>query len=65
MIKKVFFVAALSCGSVAFAQVHKMEHRDSTVTERTYNLNPAYIDHLLLYGLGLPFFTNKNNNHGI
>ena len=43
MIKKVFFVAALSCGSVAFAQVHKMEHRDSTVTERIYNLNPVVV----------------------
>ncbi|MBO7581590.1 MAG: TonB-dependent receptor [Bacteroidaceae bacterium] len=43
MIKKVFFLAALSCGSVAFAQVHKMEHRDSTVTERTYNLNPVVV----------------------
>ena len=41
--KKVFFLAALSCGSVAFAQVHKMEHRDSTVTERTYNLNPVVV----------------------
>ena len=36
-------MAALSCGSVAFAQVHKMEHRDSTVTERTYNLNPVVV----------------------
>ena len=43
MIKKVFFVAALSCGSAAFAQVHRMEHRDSTVTERTYNLNPVVV----------------------
>ena len=43
MIKKVFFLAALSCGSVAFAQVHKMEHRDSTVTERIYNLNPVVV----------------------
>ena len=43
MIKKVFFVAALSCGSVAFAQVHRMEHRDSTATERTYNLNPVVV----------------------
>jgi outer membrane receptor for ferrienterochelin and colicins len=43
MIKKVFFVAALSCGSVAFAQVHKMEHRDSIVTERIYNLNPVVV----------------------
>ena len=43
MIKKVFFVAALSCGSVAFSQVHRMEHRDSTVTERIYNLNPVVV----------------------
>ena len=43
MIRKVFLVAALSCGSVAFSQVHKMEHRDSTVTERTYNLNPVVV----------------------
>ena len=43
MIKKVFFMAALSCGSVAFAQVHRMEHRDSTATERTYNLNPVVV----------------------
>ena len=43
MIKKVLLVAALSCGSAAFAQVHKMEHKDSTVTERTYNLNPVVV----------------------
>ncbi len=43
MIRKVFFVAALSCGGAAFAQIHKMEHRDSTVTERTYNLNPVVV----------------------
>ena len=43
MIKKVFFVAALSCGGAAFAQVHKMEHRDSIATERTYNLNPVVV----------------------
>ena len=36
-------MAALSCGSAAFAQVHKMEHKDSTVTERTYNLNPVVV----------------------
>ena len=41
--KKVFLLAALSCGSAAFAQIHKMEHRDSTVTERTYNLNPVVV----------------------
>ena len=43
MIKKVLFVAALSCGGAAFAQIHKMEHRDSTLTERTYNLNPVVV----------------------
>ena len=43
MIKKVLLVAALSCGSAAFAQIHKMEHRDSTVTERNYNLNPVVV----------------------
>ena len=43
MLKKVLLVAALSCGSAAFAQVHKMEHKDSTVTERTYNLNPVVV----------------------
>ena len=35
--------AALSFGSAAFAQIHKMEHRDSTATERTYNLNPVVV----------------------
>ena len=43
MLKKVLFVAALSCGSAAFAQIHRMEHRDSTVTERNYNLNPVVV----------------------
>ena len=43
MIKKVFFLAALSCGSAAFAQVHRMERRDTTATERTYNLNPVVV----------------------
>ncbi len=43
MLKKVLLVAALSCGSAAFAQIHKMEHRDSTVTERNYNLNPVVV----------------------
>ena len=41
--KKIFILAALSCGSAAFAQVHRMEHRDSTATERTYNLNPIVV----------------------
>ena len=41
--KKVFFLAALSCGSVAFGQVHRMEHRDTTATVKTYNLNPVVV----------------------
>ena len=36
-------VAALSCGGAAFAQIHKMEHRDSSMTSRTYNLNPVVV----------------------
>ncbi len=41
--KKVFFLAALSCGSVAFGQVHRMEHRDTTATVKTYSLNPVVV----------------------
>ena len=36
-------MAALSCGGAAFAQVHRMERVDSTVTERIYNLNPVVV----------------------
>ena len=36
-------MAALSCGSAAFAQIHRMERIDSTVTERIYNLNPVVV----------------------
>ena len=36
-------IAALSFGSAAFAQVHRMERRDSTATEKTYNLNPVVV----------------------
>ena len=36
-------IAALSCGSAAFAQIHKMERRDSSMTSRTYNLNPVVV----------------------
>ena len=43
MKKKVFLLAALSCGSAAFAQVHRMEHRDTTATVKTYNLNPVVV----------------------
>ena len=32
-------VAALFYASAAFSQIHRMEHRDSSVVSRTYNLN--------------------------
>ena len=38
----IFFVALLS-GSAAFPQIHKMERRDSSMTSRTYNLNPVVV----------------------
>ena len=43
MKKTLFLLAALSCGSAAFAQVHRMERRDTTVTIKTYNLNPVVV----------------------
>ena len=36
-------VAALFYGSAAFSQIHRMEHRDSSVVSRTYNLNPVVV----------------------
>ena len=36
-------MVALLSGSAAFAQIHKMEHRDSSMTSRTYNLNPVVV----------------------
>ena len=37
------FIAALSCGSAAFAQIHKMERKDTLGINRTYNLNPVVV----------------------
>lgn len=34
---------ALLSGSAAFSQIHKMERRDSSMTSRTYNLNPVVV----------------------
>ena len=34
---------ALLSGSAAFPQIHMMEHRDSSMTSRTYNLNPVVV----------------------
>ena len=42
-IRQLVLIAALSCGSAAFSQVHRMEHRDSSMTSRTYNLNPVVV----------------------
>ena len=36
-------LAALLTGSAATAQIHKMERRDSSMTSRTYNLNPVVV----------------------
>ena len=36
-------MAVLSWGSAAFAQIHKMERSDSSMTARTYNLNPVVV----------------------
>ncbi len=36
-------VVAFLSGSAAFSQIHKMERRDSSMTSRTYNLNPVVV----------------------
>ena len=43
--KKFFFVfmVVLLSGSTAFSQIHRMERRDSSMTSRTYNLNPVVV----------------------
>ena len=38
-----FIIAVLSIGSTAFSQIHRMERRDSSMTSRTYNLNPMVV----------------------
>ncbi|MBR6202399.1 MAG: TonB-dependent receptor [Bacteroidaceae bacterium] len=43
MKKTLILLAALSSGSAAFAQVHRMERRDTTATIKTYNLNPVVV----------------------
>ncbi len=44
MIKKILFLTvALSMGSAAFSQIHKMERSDSSMTGRTYTLNPVVV----------------------
>ena len=41
--KLILSAVALLTGSAAYSQIHKMEHRDSTMTSRTYNLNPVVV----------------------
>ena len=44
MYKKLFvLVVALLSGSATFSQIHKMERKDSSMTSRTYNLNPVVV----------------------
>ena len=39
----IVLTVALLSGSAAFPQIHKMERRDSSMTSRTYNLNPVVV----------------------
>jgi outer membrane receptor for ferrienterochelin and colicins len=39
----IVLTVALLSGSAAFPQIHKMEHCDSSMTSRTYNLNPVVV----------------------
>ena len=41
--KLIVLAAALLTGSAAFSQIHKMERSDSSMTSRTYNLNPVVV----------------------
>ena len=41
--KLIVLTVALLTGSAAFSQIHKMERRDSSMTGRTYNLNPVVV----------------------
>ena len=45
MYRKTLFLAlaALLTGSAAKAQIHRMERRDSSLTSRTYQLNPVVV----------------------
>lgn len=41
--KLLCLIAVLLVGSTAFSQIHKMEHKDSSAVNRTYNLNPVVV----------------------
>ncbi|MBQ5493898.1 MAG: TonB-dependent receptor, partial [Prevotella sp.] len=36
-------LVALLSGSAAFGQIHQMERRDTSVVDRSYNLNPVVV----------------------
>ena len=41
--KLLCLMAVLLVASTAFSQIHKMEHKDSSAVNRTYNLNPVVV----------------------
>ena len=41
--KLLCLIAVLLVGSTVFSQIHKMEHKDSSAVNRTYNLNPVVV----------------------
>ena len=41
--KFIVFMVVLLSGSTAFSQIHRMERRDTSMTSRTYNLNPVVV----------------------
>ena len=41
--KLITLLVALLSGSAAFPQVHKMERKDSSAVDRSYNLNPVVV----------------------
>ena len=42
-IKTILILCLLSCCMMTQAQIHKMERKDSSMTSRTYNLNPVVV----------------------
>lgn len=42
-IKTTLILCLLSCCMMTQAQIHKMERKDSSMTSRTYNLNPVVV----------------------
>ena len=42
-IKILLLIVALLSGSAAFGQIHQMERKDTSVVDRSYNLNPVVV----------------------